>query len=166
MHARAQCAATSPGAVFALRARVNIRSRLRWGASLVAIAMLMAGAIGRAQGPDGTPATLTGELMVLVADDFRSGRSEVMHFVRDQRSGRTFRIRYEGDTPNRRNGSVVTVRGRASGSELYVLATATESSTGSTSASTAPISAEAISGDRKVAVIVANFRDQPLTCSV
>ena len=113
---------------------------------------------------NGTPATISGELTAVYADDFARGRAELMHFVRDARTGRTFTVHYQGSAPALRHGQFVTLSGRTSLSDLYVLAASTESVTSSTaSESTADA---AVAGDQRTLVIAANFSDKTLSCSV
>src|SRR5206468_4113617 len=40
---------------------------------------------------NGTPTTVTGELTVIYADDFKSHRSELVHMIRDERTGKSER---------------------------------------------------------------------------
>src|SRR5688572_17269268 len=115
---------------------------------------------------NGTPATITGQLTAVIADDFGRGRSELMHFVRDSQTGRSFRVHYQGAPPGFDNGSVITASGRSSGSELYVLAASADTSlVSSSSVTSSPASSTAMAGERRVAVIVANFRDKVVDCS-
>jgi hypothetical protein len=114
---------------------------------------------------DGMPATITGELTVLVADDFERNRSELMHLIRDSRTGRSFRIRLDRGAPAHwHSGIVVTVSGRTNGSEFYILAASTDPNT-TLSTSTASLTAPNATGDQKTLVIVANFRDKSIACS-
>ncbi len=54
---------------------------------------------------EATPATVTGELTLQYADDFVNGRSELIHTLRDERTGRSFRLRFERGIPsNLRSG--------------------------------------------------------------
>jgi len=147
---------------------------------MVVATVLAIGEGGRAQSPpqaaaqdafarayeNGTAATITGQLTAVVADDFGRGRSELMHFLSDARTGRTFRVQYRGATPEFEHGSVITASGRASGSELYVLAASSDTSlVSSSTVASSPTSPTAMTGERRVAVIVANFRDKVLECS-
>ena len=116
----------------------------------------------------GSPATITGELTAVVGDDFARGRTELMHFIRDARTGRSFRIHLDREPPAHwRSGSVVTVSGQASGTELFVLAASTDpNGPASTGTETSASTAAQMSGDQTTLVIVANFRDLNVTCSV
>ena len=115
----------------------------------------------------GTPTTITGQLTVLFADDFARGRAERVHVIRDARTGRAFRIRLDREAPIQwRAGSTMTVSGRANGSDLYVLPAYTDpnATSGGNSSSSAPT--PAVSGDQKTLVMVANFTDATVSCSV
>ena len=118
---------------------------------------------------EATPATVTGELTLQYADDFVNGRSELIHTLRDERTGRSFRLRFERGLPsNLRSGMRVKVRGRSQGENLYVApddgegptVLALDASVTTTAASTGSFALAApVSGDQKTLVIVANFRD-------
>ena len=112
----------------------------------------------------GMPATVTGVLTILYADDFIAARSELIHMIRDERSGQTFRLRFETPPAHLRSGMRATARGRLRESELYVAA-ADGSGVTITSFDAAPQSAT-VSGDQKTLVIVANFLDRSVGCSV
>lgn len=109
-------------------------------------------------------ATVTGVLTVLYADDFVAARSELIHMIRDERSGQVFRLRLENPPAHLRTGMRATARGRIRGSELYVAA-ADGSGLTITSFDAMPQSAT-VSGDQKTLVIVANFLDRSVGCTV
>ena len=68
-------------------------------------------------GDDGSDA-VTGEMMIVQADDFEHGRSEVMHFVKDVRDGKMVRLRFRHGAPSHlRSGAIVRARGRADARE-------------------------------------------------
>src|SRR5882724_7313607 len=95
--------------------------RRTWLQLSVVILALVASANALSQAEDGTPATVTGELSVIQADDFERGRSEVLHFVHDKRSGQVWRLNFKGRLPpDLRSGSTVTVHGHARGDEIAV----------------------------------------------
>ena len=57
----------------------------------------------------GTPVSVTGELTVIYADDFKNQRSELVHMIRDERTGRSFQLRFQRETPGHlRSGDRVT----------------------------------------------------------
>src|SRR5437868_4663921 len=84
--------------------------------------VLAQGATTFAQGwQSGTPATVTGVLSTLYADDFANRRSELIHMIRDERTGQSFRLRFEKEVPATvRPNAKVTVSGRMRGSEIYM----------------------------------------------
>jgi hypothetical protein len=117
----------------------------------------------------GTPTVVTGLLTVIHADDFENRRAELVHFIRDERTGQPFQVRFDRGAPgNLRSDARVTLSGRARASELYVLSddvtdsTTAPLSTGQTAAS----STLAVSGDQHTLVMVANFIDTAVACSV
>jgi hypothetical protein len=80
--------------------------RAWWAFSLVgALAIIFSSIDGQAQAPTtfeqpfqpGTPVTVTGELTVMYADDFENKRSELIHTIVDERTGKSLRIRFEGE---------------------------------------------------------------------
>lgn len=112
----------------------------------------------------GMPATVTGVLTILYADDFVGARSELIHMIRDERSGQSFRLRFEVPPAHLRTGMRATARGRLRESELYVAA-ADGSGLTITTFDAVPQSAT-VSGDQKTLVIVANFLDRSVDCTV
>jgi M6 family metalloprotease-like protein len=114
----------------------------------------------------GTPQTVSGELATIYADDFAHARAERIYVLRDTRTKKVFTVRFDQE-PSRhsRSGRVVTLSGRAHGSELYVLAAQTESYAAPPTALATAQTATVASGDQKTLVIVANFRDESVTCS-
>lgn len=74
-------------------------------------------------GPADGPIRASGTLTVLYADDIDAGRAELMHVVVDERTGRTHRLRFEGEAPGHlRTGMRVSVRGRAQDSDILLAA--------------------------------------------
>jgi hypothetical protein len=111
----------------------------------------------------GTPATVRGVLTTVFGDDFDRGRSELHHFIRDERTGAMLGLRFEGGTPGElRSGARVTARGRVHESTLYVAAS---DGTGMTIQGAMTTVSQTTTGHRTI-VIVANFRDANVTCSV
>ena len=71
----------------------------------------------------GTPVSVSGVVTAIVGDDFAHNRSELVHLIRDERTGRSFELRFDGPPPaNLRSGARATVRGRADTSTIYVAA--------------------------------------------
>lgn len=111
----------------------------------------------------GTPAVLTGELTVLYRDDFVNARAELIYTLRDDNSGRSFEIQFQDQPPHAwRTGERVVIRGRAVGAQLYVAVS--DASEARAPAST--IRPATISGEQKTLLIVANFADASVDCSV
>jgi hypothetical protein len=159
------------------------RGVVRALACVVAIVVLNAASVSLAlaQGPpsggsrvnfatgwqNGTPLTVTGELTVFYADDFANHRADLVHMVRDERTGRSFQLRFDKEPAHLRSGAVVTITGRASAAEIYVLAdqispvSPASSGTGSTT-----VAAPTVAGDQKTLVIVAGFRDKSVSCPI
>ncbi len=66
------------------------------------------------------PITVEGELEVIIVDDFQRGRSETFYLIREERSGRSFRLRLEQAPGNLRTGDRVRIRGQARGGRIEV----------------------------------------------
>jgi Gametolysin peptidase M11/NPCBM-associated, NEW3 domain of alpha-galactosidase len=151
--------------------------RAWWAFSLVgALAIIFSSIDGQAQAPTtfeqpfqpGTPVTVTGELTVMYADDFENKRSELIHTIVDERTGKSLRIRFEGEPPrDLRSGARVRIRGHASDSELYAYAAQADSSSTGTTSSVEIISqpATAATTGHSTLVMIANFRDANVSCS-
>lgn len=107
-------------------------------------------------------AEVSGELTVLIKDDFAGKRSERQFFVEDKRNNRRYELRF--DTPPSRqlkSGTQIRARGRTSGEMIYLAADGVEETGESVSTQSA-----AISGDRSTVVMVADFNDASTSCSV
>lgn len=121
----------------------------------------------------GTPVTITGELSAIYADDFANKRSELVYVIRDERSNRVFRVHFEREPPREwRKGSSLTVSGRMNGSEIDVLAdqmsdaTVQSTTSSTTSAQPAVQGASPVAGEQTTVVMVANFQDKNVSCSI
>jgi len=111
---------------------------------------------------------VTGVLTVMYVDDFAGRRHEVRYFLKDNQSGKTYRVTtaQPPKTPGR-SGRVVTLRGQLDNETLqldqgleYLL------SDGGTSGATYDLSsATPVTGDQKTVVLLADFSDMPLQCS-
>jgi hypothetical protein len=112
----------------------------------------------------GIPASVSGIVTAIYVDDFANRRAELLHYVRDEKTGKSYRIRFESQPPGElRSGQRIKLRGRAHEPEIYLSAV---DGTGVTITSNAPASANYVSGDQKTLVIVANFTDSCVSCSV
>jgi hypothetical protein len=118
----------------------------------------------------GTPASVTGVLTVVQADDFKNGRTERLYFLQDRQTGQSLRVQFEKAPPaDLRTGTVVRLAGRASGQELYVLATQTDSTSSAATPTTVEVITQPLtspSSDHRTLVMVANFRDAAVTCNM
>jgi Gametolysin peptidase M11/NPCBM-associated, NEW3 domain of alpha-galactosidase len=122
----------------------------------------------------GRPMTVTGELTLMYADDFANRRVTLVHIVRDERTGKTFELRFEKEAPtNLSTGARIQIAGRAYGSGKYgselFIAGCCDSTTTSPSSSleqtTSQLAAQS-TADQPTIVIVANFRDTSVSCSI
>ena len=110
----------------------------------------------------GAKVEVTGELTVLVIDDFKGKSSKVVYKLKDQQSGKVYKLHFRGEPPGRlRTGSVVTVKGKAKGQHIYIAA-----DSGVMQLQEVVPSAPAVAGEQKTIVLVANFTDAAVACSV
>src|SRR4029079_19056051 len=124
-----------------------------------------AGISSRPPVSQGPATTITGTLSIVVADDLKTHPAELIHSVRDGRTGRTFRLRFERSSPtDLHTGSRVTARGREQGGELYLASSDDPSMT--VQALNVASQTPAVTGDQKTLVIVANFRDSCVSCTL
>jgi len=113
----------------------------------------------------GTPVTMTGVLTVFYQDDFANRRAEIVHMVRDQRTRRSYRLRFERETPARFSaGATITLSGRLNGSDIYMLADQASAAVVSPATSISTTSAVPVTGDQHTLVIIANLRDAAVNC--
>jgi hypothetical protein len=108
---------------------------------------------------DGTPVTIAGTLTLLYTDDFAHHRAELIHVVRDERTGRDFRLRFQ-DTPpaDLHSGMFVTASGRAHESDVDTFAYLTTATSTSTATDTSAPAAPVI-GEQRTVVLLVNFQD-------
>ncbi len=110
---------------------------------------------------DGTDTTVTGEVTVLYADDFENKRSELIYRLREMHGDRTFNLHVPEKAKKKlKTGTVIKVRGKAKGRELYLPADGAAQQV-----ETVLPAAAAISGEQRTIVILANFNDAGLSCS-
>ena len=116
---------------------------------------------------EGTPATIVGVVTALYADDFRNQRSELIHYIRDERTQRSFRLRFRGDALNGlKSGIRAQISGRVLDEELLVEAASIEPAGGTgTPTGGSGIVSDHVTGDQRTLVMLANFRDVAVTCS-
>jgi hypothetical protein len=114
---------------------------------------------GNTIGALGTPMNTVGELTVLQACDFEHGHSELIHMLRDFKTGKTIRLRFKRVAPSRlRSGAIVRVRGEKVNEEIVVPAN------GSGNVETLA-EASLVSGNQSTVVILINFLDANIECS-
>ena len=131
------------------------------GANTIAQSQTSSAAAFAAAWQRGTPASVTGVVTTVIGDDFAGKRSEIVTLIRDERTGRTFEVRFEGVPPSDlRSGARVTVTGHADESTIYVAASGGEGMTIEATATTTGTT----TGHRTI-VIIANFRDAAVTCT-
>lgn len=112
-----------------------------------------------------TPATVSGELTVMYADDFANHRAARLYFLKDLHSGRVVQVQFDRPPANLRTGSHVTLSGRSTDDQLFVLASQVDASESAAAApATAAATAATTPGQRTLA-IVADFTDACVTCS-
>jgi hypothetical protein len=111
---------------------------------------------------EGTDVIVTGELTVLFIDDFDNRTAKVIYHLKEIGSGKVFNLHFKDEPPGKlRTGAIVTVRGKAKDRDIYLMA-----DTGGTQVEQLVSSAPAVAGDQKTIVIVANFLDTAVACSV
>jgi hypothetical protein len=116
--------------------------------------------------PDAVPVSVTGELTVQVLDDFQNKRAELQYFIEDKQSKKQYRLQFEGTSPaNLRSGSTVRVHGKAKGQEIY-LAASLDGSTQPAIETVAYSIAPTVSGEQRTIVLVSDFQDAQVSCSV
>ena len=107
----------------------------------------------------GTPVSTVGELTVLQACDFEHGHSELIHMLKDSRTGKTIRLRFDRRAPTRlHSGTIVRVQGEKVNEEIVVPA---NGSGGVETLAEAPL----VSGNQSTVVILINFLDANIECS-
>jgi hypothetical protein len=125
-------------------------------------------AFGRAS-REGMPVTVTGPLTVLVQDDFERGRSNTMYFIRDERTGRSLRVVLDGQVRGGiRTGTRVTLAGRLRESEIYAPADQPGLAAPMSIRSMQPSAGTNLTtvGDQRTLVMVGNFSDASVSCSM
>ena len=107
----------------------------------------------------GTPVNTVGELTVLQVCDFEHGHSELIHMLKDLRTGKATRLRFNRRAPTQlRSGMIVRVQGEQVNGEIVLPAN------GSGSVETL-VEAPLVSGDQSTVVILINFLDANIECS-
>jgi Gametolysin peptidase M11/NPCBM-associated, NEW3 domain of alpha-galactosidase len=114
----------------------------------------------------GTPMTVQGALTAVYADDFEHQHAELLQYIRDEQTGRVFRVHFDAEVPTTlRSRSAVTLSGHAEGSELYVLAASIDAGMSTLRAANTASTSALVSGDQRTLVMIADFRDVAVSCS-
>jgi hypothetical protein len=114
----------------------------------------------------GTPLIVQGALTAVYADDFEHQNAELMQYIRDEQTGRVFRVHFNGEVPTTlRSRSGVTLSGRAEGSDLYVLATSIDAAINTSRIANLEPTSAMVSGDQRTLVMIADFRDVAVSCT-
>ena len=156
--------------------RLLSSSFVRGSSILVSVLLVQDAALAQSGVPfarawqSGTPVEVAGVVTVVYADDFVHKRAEIIHTVRDERTGNVFRLRFEKELKNLRSGSRIALRGRAQGTVIYVKSVQTtqivvemlDSSRASQTSAASTTQNVAVSGEQSTLVVVANFRDKTL----
>jgi hypothetical protein len=106
--------------------------------------------------------TVTGKLTVIIGDDPEHDRTEVIYILEDALSKRHYRLHFTGQPGDLKSGDHVTVRGRAVGGELYLAA----DGDGQISIEVSGAADPAAQGEQRTLVIVTDFTDASVACSV
>ena len=114
---------------------------------------------GKTNGAPGTPVNMMGELTVLQACDFEHGHSELIHMLKDSKTGKTTRLHFNHGAPAQlRSGAIVRVHGEMVNEEIVV--------SGNSSANVETLAETTlVSGNQSTAVILINFLDANIECS-
>jgi hypothetical protein len=109
------------------------------------------------------PITVTGILNILIEDDFANKRSKTNYFLKDAKTKETYKLRFSKKAPGHlRSGATVKIRGRAKGRELYLAL----DERGNESIETVLPAAVTVPGEQKTIVLVVDFFDATVSCSV
>jgi len=126
---------------------------------IIASLNLTAQATGKPEGLNGPPVEVTGELTVIISDDFENHRSEKRYMLEDKRNNRRFELKFEGEPPaNLRSGSKIKVHGNQKDKEIYLAVG------GDGSIEILAAAATMVTGEQKTLVMVANFQDKDVSC--
>jgi hypothetical protein len=135
----------------------------RGRAGFVAIALILG--IGTLTPAAGLPlhdaeVTIEGEMQVLCVDRYDGHKAETVYAVIDTKTGKLHKLRYE-KLPDRAplTGDKVTIRGKKRNDEIVLEAD------GSTNVQTVEAAAQ-VAGERRAVVLLVNFLDKTVPCSV
>ncbi len=109
---------------------------------------------------EGTPATVTGKVTVIEADDFAHHRAERFYVIEDSGTGKRYNLHFKEKAPNHlHTGSTIKVTGLANGNEIVAAA----NDPGIQSLQAASM---IVTGEQKTAILGINFSDTPMECSL
>jgi hypothetical protein len=114
----------------------------------------------------GTPTIVRGALTAVYADDFEHQHAELMQYIRDDQTGRVFRVHFDAEVPaTLRSRSAVTFSGHAEGSDLYVLTASIDAGISTPRTENLTSTSALVSGDQRTLVMIADFRDVAVSCT-
>ncbi|MDH3625173.1 MAG: PKD domain-containing protein [Myxococcales bacterium] len=139
------------------------RVHLVWLVAL-SIALLLAPRTGiAAPGKRGQVVAVEGKLEVIVSDDFERGQAERRFTLEESVTGKRWELRFEQEAPQGlMTGARVRARGLPSGKELIVDA----NGSGGAGVTTIAAGQLMVSGEQRTLVMIANFQDADVSCSV
>lgn len=148
--------------------RISFTQLIRTALLTGLITLLLAGRSHAVPAEEGTPVSITGELTVLYMDDFENKRAELQYFIKEKQSKKQYRLQFDGTPPGHlRSGATVKVHGKSKGEggDIY-LAASVDGSDQQAIETVAYAVVPAVSGEQKTIVLVANFQDAQVSCSV
>ncbi|MGR9054235.1 MAG: hypothetical protein ACU84J_16470 [Gammaproteobacteria bacterium] len=111
----------------------------------------------------GQPVSVTGELTVLHVDDLKNHHGKYIYTLKDKDDDQSFELSFEGQPPeNLRSGSKIRVHGKAFGNQIVVGANAD----GANNIETIAFAGASIAGQQDTIVLMADFKDASVPCSV
>ncbi len=116
---------------------------------------------------EGTPVSITGELQVFYQDDFDNQRSDMVYELVEKGSKKRFKLHFKDKNASKhlRPGQTITVRGKAKGRDLFLAASDGETQSVQV-LEPAAMAAAAVAGQQRTIVMVADFTDASVSCSV
>ena len=131
--------------------------------ALSIVALLIARTGSAAPGDPGPLIVVEGRLEVIVEDDFDRGQAQRRFMLEESATGKRWELRFERGMPSSlMTGAKVRARGVPSGRELIVEA----NGSGGDGVDTIAPGQLMVSGEQRTLVMVANFQDADVSCSV
>lgn len=130
----------------------------RWSLFAPVVAILACLMLPQLASAKGNPKTVSGDLEILIADDFKNDRADLHHHVKDPATGNRYRLIFKGKPPEGlKNGQKVKIRGNAIGKQITVDELSQEPGvTSGDGVSTGDAAAATI---RKAVIVLVDFRD-------